>query len=74
MIEIEKGVPLPDKHVRWKYPFVDMAVGDSFFVPNKDTSQVSAMCKRAAARSGGRFTSAKAEKDGRSGVRVWRME
>ena len=71
---IEKDVPLPDKNVRWKYPFEQMAVGDSFFVVNKDTTQMSALCKRAAARLGGRFVTAKVDKDGASGVRVWRME
>ena len=34
---IEKNVPLPEKNVRWKYPFDQMEVGDSFFVVNKDT-------------------------------------
>ena len=41
-IQIEKNVPLepptsgPHKKERYsKYPFADMAVGDSFFVPRK---------------------------------------
>lgn len=72
--EVETGVPLPDKHVRWKYPFEQLEVGDSFFVPNKDTTQMSALCKRAALRLGRRFVTAKFDKDGQSGVRVWRME
>jgi hypothetical protein len=73
-IEIETGIPLPDKYVRWKYPFDKLDVGHSFFVPNKDTSQMSALCKRAAKRLGARFATAMAEKDGVSGTRVWRME
>jgi hypothetical protein len=71
---IEKDVPLPEKNVRWKYPFDQMEVGDSFFVVNKDTTQMSALCKRAGKRLEGRFVTAKSEKDGQSGVRVWRME
>jgi len=71
---IEKDVPLPEKNVRWKYPFDQMDLGDSFFVVNKDTTQMSALCKRAGKRLGGRFVTAKSEKDGQSGVRVWRME
>ena len=71
---IDRGVPLPEKNVRWKYPFEQMEVGDSFFVVNKDTTQMSALCKRAATRLGGRFVTAKVEHDGGSGVRVWRME
>lgn len=71
---IEKDVPLPEKNVRGKYPFDQMEVGDSFFVVNKDTTQMSALCKRAGKRLEGRFVTAKVEKDGQSGVRVWRME
>jgi hypothetical protein len=71
---IEKDVPLPEKNVRWKYPFDQLGLGDSFFVANKDTTQMSALCKRASKRLGGRFVTAKAEKGGQSGVRVWRME
>jgi hypothetical protein len=72
--EIERDVPLPEKNVRWKYPFDQMGLGDSFFVANKDTTQMSALCKRAAKRLGGRFVTAKAEKGDKQGVRVWRME
>jgi hypothetical protein len=70
---IESGVPLPDKHVRWKYPFDQLEVGQSFFVPNKDTTQMAAACKRAAKRLGVRFATAKAERGGQQGTRVWRM-
>lgn len=72
--EIEKNVPMPEKHVRWKYPFDQMEVGDSFFVVNKDTTQMSALCKRAGKRLTARFTTAKAERGAEVGVRVWRME
>lgn len=71
---IEKGIPLPEKNVRWKYPFDQLEVGDSFFVINKDTTQMSALCKRASKRLSARFITAKAESDGAQGVRVWRME
>lgn len=71
---IEKDVPLPERNVRWKYPFDQMDIGDSFFVANKDTTQMSALCKRANKRLERRFVTAKAEKGSQSGVRVWRME
>lgn len=71
---IDKGIPLPEKHVRWKYPFDQMEVGDSFFVVNKDTTQMSALCKRAGKRLERRFVTAKVEQNGESGCRVWRME
>ena len=72
--EIETGVPLPEKNVRYKYPFDQMEVGDSFFVANKDTTQMSALCKRAGKRLGSRYVTAKAERGDQVGVRVWRME
>jgi hypothetical protein len=39
MIEIEKGIPLPVG--RHKYPFLDMEIGDSFFVGNRTTGEMS---------------------------------
>jgi len=79
---IDKGVPLPEKGLRFKYPFDQMEVGDSFFVAGKDTSQMSALCKRAGTRLNSRFVTAKATttmgsgKDAAevTGVRVWRAE
>ena len=43
---IEKNVPLPEKNIRWKYPFDQMEVGDSFAVPegiNRTRVSVAAM-------------------------------
>lgn len=71
---IEKDVPLPEKNVRWKYPFDQMEPGDSFFVANRDTTQMSALCKRAARRLEARFVTATATKGEQTGVRVWRLE
>ncbi len=31
--EIEKGVPVPHREKKRRYPFADMGAGDSFFVP-----------------------------------------
>lgn len=72
--KIEKNVPLPEKNVRWKYPFDELEVGDSFFVANKDTTQLSALCKRAGTRLNTRFVTAKATSGDATGVRVWRVE
>ncbi len=71
---IEKNVPLPEKNIRWKYPFDQMEVGDSFFVANKESTQMSALCKRAGKRLEARFVTAKAETNDAKGVRVWRVE
>ena len=32
-VRIEKGVPLPEVHPAVQFPWADMQVGDSFFVP-----------------------------------------
>ena len=36
---IEKGIPLPTMPTNMKYPWRDMKVGDSFFVPVKKESE-----------------------------------
>lgn len=36
MYEVEKGHPVPKDRRRWKYPWRDLEVGDSFFVPKVD--------------------------------------
>ena len=75
MVEIKKGVPLPDskkdlsKSRYAKYPFREMEVFDSVFFP-KDESNANA--QRAAlkyAKDNGKVFITKMEKDG---LRVWR--
>lgn len=43
MIKIEKGLPMPRPNKRHggvrRYPWQEMEVGDSFFVPREGTSQ-----------------------------------
>ena len=66
---IEKNVPLPTTRVkRWKYPLAEMEIGDSFFLPNKKTQDVSSAIGRRAKLLGREFTS-RAENNG---VRIWR--
>jgi len=47
--EIEKGVGAPPKRLPRKrsYPYDQMEVGDSFFVPRKNHNQLSSMCHNA---------------------------
>ena len=33
MIKIEKGIPIPSASLKNQYPFHDMSIGDSFFIP-----------------------------------------
>ena len=71
MLTIESNVPAPDWQKRAKYPFSDMAVGDSFLITDADMIKNA----RSAAwmyskRHGGRFSCRKVPE----GWRVWRVE
>lgn len=84
-IEIESGIPISDKGAfcgnsnsgrQAIYPFKDMAVGDSFFVPTKNgktpaqtrNSITGAVAYHTKAYPGRRFVSRVVE----GGVRFWR--
>ena len=69
MYEIEKGVPMPPS--KTLYPFAQMEIGDSFFVPNKTTSSFSGTI---ANRRPKKFKSSAVMEKGVKGVRVWRIE
>lgn len=72
---IEKGVEIP-KITRVgsggnnrKYPWNEMEIGDSFFVPGANARQFGTT-SQASKRTGKRFTMRTVE----GGVRVWRIE
>lgn len=73
MLKIDKNVPMPDRQPKTIYPFLQMEVGDSCFIPGKNTRQVATMT-RTARRSGMKFVSENRTEDGKLGVRVWRSE
>lgn len=77
--EIEKGIPMPEKQKKKtgaaaKYPWEQMEVGDSFFIPNPPT------------QANGRFTSMYAvaskryapkrfeQRQENGGLRIWRVK
>lgn len=72
MIEIDKGVSIPAGKRGSKYPWENMEVGDSFFVP----------CEGKHKRSVGTYGASRGKRDGRKyrilalegGVRIWRVE
>ena len=69
-IEINKKIPIPPLKKRNVYPYKDMAIGDSFFVP---TGKIQIVCNanyRTGKQLGKKFI---ARKD-QEGVRVWRTE
>ncbi len=76
MFEVEKGVPMP-KPVRagrqTKYPWKELAVGDSFFVPADAVKPQSA---RGAVRTANRIYADRrfATRTVEGGIRVWRIE
>jgi hypothetical protein len=77
MIEIEKGVPIPERRGNWtKYPWGNMEVGDSFFVKRSGKTtlkllqnNLSTLSRRVGKSIGVKFKTSQEEK----GVRVWRI-
>jgi hypothetical protein len=71
MIKIDKNIPIPDKRTHkkeFKYPWLTMEVGDSFFVANK-TSATYRVSAKAGNRYGRKFTM----RNVKDGVRIWRI-
>jgi len=71
-IEVDKSVPLPEPKLGRpkKYPFAEMEVGDSFFVPQEKVRSASKSASMYKAAHGGDFTRRSVE----GGVRIWRVE
>lgn len=74
-IKVEKGFAIPTLKANSKYPWHDLAIGDSFFVPGKLITQMSVTepNRRLKPR---KFTARTRtlKDDGEEGVRVWRVE
>ncbi len=65
--KIETGLPMP---IRGKYPWRQMNVGDSFFVPNINGNVMGTLIASAHRRlSGARFSQRAVD----GGVRIWRI-
>ena len=64
--KVEKGVPCPGRH-GIKYPFREMAVGDSFFVPNGERNSIGVSAVKILGK--GNFTIRSVD----GGVRAWRL-
>lgn len=64
--KIDKNIPVPAANSGRKrvYPWTDMEVGDSFFVPDKTREQVNAVSPH------GKYT----KRNENGGVRVWRIK
>jgi hypothetical protein len=69
-VKIEKGIPFPKLCKPYtRYPWADMEIGDSFFVPGVTNSTFAGQISGAKKRTGFNFTARK-EIDG---LRVWRI-
>lgn len=77
-IKIEKNIPPPFGGGRTKYPFSEMQVGDSFFIPCSDAAMrqtvnnliVSAKGWSSRNNNSAKFTARAVE----GGARVWRLQ
>lgn len=71
-IKIEAGIPTPAmRNAKAKYPWSQMLVGDSFFVPGATTTKIATAASTFARyhKNGYKFT---VRKEG-NGARVWRV-
>lgn len=75
-IQIDKGIPVPPANMRrkFKYPWRDMDVGDSFFVPEELAASASRSGRFYGLRHGKKFSRGAVTEGGVKGVRVWRIE
>jgi len=78
MITIDKDKPIPKLSGRGaprKYPFDELAVGESFFVPGKKSTDLGGSIGGARHRLPGRkFRTRTVTENGVDGVRVWRVQ
>ena len=66
---IEKGIDVPELRGYHRYPFQDMEIGDSFFIPKMKIAQVGTLVARAKRAYNMNFMSRTVE----GGVRTWRI-
>jgi hypothetical protein len=72
-IKIDKNVPMPQEAARAKYPWKQMEIGDSFFVPaNGKSTRYRRNCLQSNAH--GQVPRKFAVRLEEGGVRVWRVE
>jgi hypothetical protein len=77
-VKIEKHIPVPPKQTGHssrpsKYPFDEMVIGDSVFVPAILIKGARTAASTLAKKHGWKFTTRKLEEGGQKGVRIWRV-
>lgn len=74
MYPIESNIAIPQVRTKQSaYPFREMNVGDSIFVPAEKAAAARVACLYFGRRNGLKFLSRKDMKDGVDGVRIWRV-
>lgn len=78
MYEIEKGIKIPVRKSSRpaKYPWRQMELGDSFFVPSGNPSKMITRLNPSSQtqKAGLKFTRRIVEENGVKGVRIWRIK
>lgn len=73
----ESGVPIPQLKYGangGKYPWSELLVGDSFFVPHATIHRMSTLCSHRCERYEVKYTCRTVVESGVKGVRVWRTK
>ena len=72
LFAIEKGIPIPPhgNSRTSKYPWADLCVGDSFFVPGVKTDAMAGSKANATKKYNAKYSMRAVD----GGVRVWRIE
>lgn len=76
-LSIDKNIPIPPVETiirKQRFPYNTMEIGDSFFLPNRETRDIRTYINKAAKRNSIECWCAKDTKEGISGVRVWRVK
>ena len=74
MFKIEDGIPVPNRGFSKRYPFGDLAVGQSFFVPTDEAAKKRVRVASAASMHGKKYNSVFATRVVEGGIRVWRVK
>ncbi len=71
--EIRDDVPIPTRPFIAKYPFAEMEIGQSFFVPGATTKKLAGSLYYAHRALGYKFVTRTVVENDLPGVRVWRL-
>jgi hypothetical protein len=69
--KIDKGIEVPGMNRRkGRYPWAELEVGDSFFIPSEEVSDPRSAMFHAGERMGRKFTLRRSKENGVNGARV----